>query len=119
MLDKSLFVTPSVHEREVELADGTKHTLHFREYSGVVFAKYAVAARSEDLEQRSKAMAILIAASLCKEDGKPALTFEQACDLKPAPMNAIFRAALEANGYGKDEAGKASGPEATNGSGTS
>ena len=50
-------------------------------------------------------MAILIADSLCNEKGERQLTIAQASNLKPQAMQAIFRAVLEANQVGKDDAG--------------
>lgn len=96
-MDSALFVSDAVQPRDVELADGSTHTLHFKEYSGTAFAKYAMAIRSEDSQTRSEAPAILIAASVCNPDGSSALTFERACRLKPGAMSAIFNKVMEVN----------------------
>ena len=96
-MDSSLFVSDAVQPLPVELADGSIHQLHFKEYAGTAFAKYAMAIRSEDPQTRSEAPAILIAASVCNPDGSRALSFERACQLKPAAMNAIFSKVMEVN----------------------
>ncbi|EJO27534.1 hypothetical protein [Achromobacter marplatensis] len=101
MLDPSLFVSDSVQKKEVELPDGKKHTLYFKEYSGAAFTRYALVARSSDIQERSTAAPILIYSSMCNPDGTPALSFERACMLKPEVMQAIFATVLEVNGVKK------------------
>ena len=97
MLDKSLFVSDEIHEREVELADGSKHLMYFKELPGVTFRRFALDNESENEAQRIDSMARLISQGLVTKDGKPAITFEQAKKLKPAPMVAIFTAIQEVN----------------------
>lgn len=96
-LDESLFASPTVHEREVELSDGNKHKLYFRELPGYEFIKFREQQNSDDLEIRAKAVPRLIAAGLCTPDGKPAMTAEKALMLKSGPMTAIMVALLEVN----------------------
>lgn len=105
MIDQSFFASDAVQEKEVGLGDGKMHKLHFREYSGAAFNSYAHAVRSDDLAVKGGAMAILIADSLCNEKGERQLTVAQASNLKPQAMQAIFRAVLEANQVGQDDAG--------------
>lgn len=105
MIDQSFFASETVQEKEVALGDGQMHKLHFREYSGASFNAYAHAIRSDDLAVRGGAMAILIADSLCDEKGERQLTVAKAASLKPQAMQALFRAVLEVNQVGKDEAG--------------
>lgn len=100
MLDDSLFISDAVHEKEVELPDGKKHKLYFKELPAVEFRRFQVAQQSEDDEKRAVSIAPLIAASLVNADGTPAITLERALQLKPAPMNAIFTAIMEVNGAG-------------------
>lgn len=119
MLDKSNFVADDVVQREVLLADGKKHKLHFKEYSGAAFTKHLHALRSPDPEQQAGSTAVLVAASLCEPDGSPSITYEQAMLLKPAVLNAIFGAVLDVNKVVAPEEGKDSRSEATTGSGTS
>jgi len=102
MLDDALFVSNQVHKKEIELADGTKHTLCFKELSAIEFRKFALAEQSDNDAVKALSIAQIIAASLCDEDGKSALTVEKASMLKPAAMNAIFAAILEVNGQKKD-----------------
>lgn len=100
MLDKSLFVDDAVQERLVELPDGGKHTLYFKQLPAVEFRKYYNSENSEDDDVKANSMSQLIVASLCEPDGKPALTLKQAQKLKPAAMNAIATVIMEVNGFG-------------------
>jgi len=113
----TFFVSPEVHERTVELADGTKHILHFREVPATVFRKFQMDESSDDEDVRANSIARLIAASLCNADGSPAMSVEKAAMLKPNPSNAIFSAVLSVNGVGAK--GKAQPPGEPTGSGTS
>lgn len=117
MLDDSLFVSGKIHERVIELPDGKKHVLHFREVPALEFRRLALAERSADEDVRVNCIARIIAASLCNPDGAPAITVEKAQTLKTVPMNAIFSAVLEVNGQGGQK--KDLTPEAKTTSGTS
>lgn len=117
MLDDSLFVSATVHERDVELPDGKKHKLYFKEVPATEWRRFAMAERSDDEDARVNSVVILITSSLVNADGTPGITFERASMLKPAPMNAIFSAVLEVNGQGGQK--KASKPGAKSASGTS
>lgn len=97
MLDKSFFVSQEIHEKEVELADGSKHVLYFKEIPAVEYQKFRIAQQSVDDNVQAGALAKLIAASLCEPGGDPAITYEQALLLKPEPMNALFAAIMEVN----------------------
>lgn len=116
-LDESLFVSDAVHEREVELPDGSKHVMHFKEVSAVEFRKFQMAEHSDNEDARAGSIAKLIAASLCEPDGKAAMTLKKALTLKPRAANALLNAVLEVNGIGNT--GKASTPGVTTGSGES
>lgn len=116
MLDQSFFISADLHEKEVELADGSKHKLHFRELPYIDVSRYQAGIQSGDENERAAASAKLIAASLCNPDGSPALTFEQASKLKPAVGTTIFNAAVAVNTPTKK---KPSSPEQTATSGTS
>ena len=94
---ESFFVSDQIHERKVALADGTEHTLHFRELPAVEFRKFGIAERSEDDEVRAEAMVRLIAASLCELDGKPAMTLDRARRLKSYVAASLFDAVLDVN----------------------
>jgi hypothetical protein len=101
MLNESFFVSNQVQEKTVKLADGSEHTLYFKELPAVEFRRFALAEQSENDDVRAMSVAKLIAASLCDADGKPALTAEKALQLKAGAMNAIFEAMLEVNGQKK------------------
>lgn len=100
MLDKSLFVSTEVVEREVELADGKKHKLFFKELTAADITRYVNALNSSDEEVRVLANPKLIAQSLCEADGKAAITVDQAINLKPSVIGPILEAVQNVNGLG-------------------
>ena len=112
----AFFVSSQVHQRDVELADGTVHKLFFREVPAQVYRKFQIAEASSDEEVRSGSLAKLIAASLCEEDGSEAITYEQACNLKASASSALIDKVLEVNGR---KPGNDSPPRVPTGSGTS
>ncbi len=116
MLDDSLFVSNTVHEKTVVLPDGTAHPLYFKELPAASFMSFYRNVNSQNEAQRDTAAAKLIAASLCDQSGAPVLTAEKAGMLKPKAMDAIFNAVLEVNGTNTK---KNSESETTDGSGTS
>jgi hypothetical protein len=101
MLDKSLFVSTDVQEKKVKLPDGSEHSLFFKELPAVEFRRFAIAEQSDNDEIKASSIAKLISVSLCEPDGKPAITFEKALQLKATAMTAIFEAMLEVNGQKK------------------
>lgn len=103
MLDKSLFVSTNVQEREIKLPDGKTHVLYFKELPAIEFRRFYLASQSADEDVRVFAIAKLISAALCDSDGKPAVTPEQASQLKSGPMNLIFEALLDVNGQGEQK----------------
>jgi hypothetical protein len=102
-LDASLFISDTVHARPVTLPDGSVHTMHFKELPAADFRKFHRAEASEDDAVHAGSMAVLIAASLCEPDGKPAMTFAKAQTLKPAAMLALFSEVMAVNGFGAKE----------------
>lgn len=116
-MDQSLFISDALHEREIELADGSKHVLHFRELSAGKFRVFFEAERSKDEAVRESSIARLIADSVCNPDGTQAMTVERATQLKPVVSSALFKQILDVNGF--SAAKKASAPETGSGSGTS
>lgn len=116
MLDDSLFVSDEVVSREVELPDGKKHKLYFKEPSAAAYRKYGIAEKSEDADVRAGSIAHLIASCLVEADGTPAIAYERALTLKPAAMMAIYYAIIDiAEGGQKND----SAPEVKTTSGTS
>jgi hypothetical protein len=116
MLNAALFISDTVHPREITLGDGNKHALHFREISAADIRRLHVNKGSE--EQYELAVSKVIAASLCNPDGTDALTVEEAGKLKQGVRLAITLAIGEVNGLGAD-VGKPSPHEEKTGSGTS
>ena len=98
MLDKSFFVSTEAQERQVELADGKKYSLFFKELPAVEFNRYWNAINSKDEDVQLLASAKLIAAGLCDADGKSTITVEQAAQLKPQPLQKILEALQDVNG---------------------
>jgi tail assembly chaperone len=115
MLNAALFVSETIHEREITLGDGSKHVLHFKEVSAADFRKLQTAKNDE---QADHAASKVIAASLCNADGTPALTAEEAGKLKQGVRLALSLAIADVNGIGAS-VGKVSPPEEKSGSGTS
>lgn len=103
MLDKSLFVSTEVVEREVELPDGKKHKLFFKELTAADIARYVNALNSSDEEVNVLANPKLLALSLCEADGKAAITVEQALQLKLGVIGPILEVLREVNGLGGEK----------------
>jgi hypothetical protein len=98
MMDAAFFTKAELQVREVELPDGSKHQIHFRELAAIEFRKFQIAENSNDDEKRATAMVALIAASVCEPDGKQAMTAKQAAKLSPFAAKALVNAILEVNG---------------------
>lgn len=120
-LDQAFFVSGELRELPVEMGDGTKRPVHFRELSFVQRSAFQNAKASEDEEVRAGALAKVIASSVCDPDGKPGLTYEDAKRLKPKVADSMLRNILEINGLADDESKKRLPGVAPmlNGSGTS
>ena len=103
MLDKSFFVSTTVQEREVELPDGKKHTLYFKELTAADIARYVNALNSKNEDVQVAANSKLISSSLCDIDGKEAVTVEQAATLKPNVIGVILEAVRDVNGLGDEK----------------
>lgn len=117
LLDPSLFISDDVHEREVMLADGKKHTFYIREQDAGVLRAFFTGQASEDPDKQADSMARLIARAICDPEGKPALSLADAKRLKFAVQIALTKAISEVHSY----QGKESSPaeEAESGSDTS
>lgn len=103
MLDQSFFVSTNVQEQEVELPDGKKHVLFFKELTAADITRYVNALNSKDEEVQVTANSKLISLSLCDADGKAAITVEQASKLKPGVIGAILEAVRNVNGLGGEK----------------
>lgn len=99
-LNESFFVSEELHEKKVQLPDGSEHVLHFRELPAQEFIQYRNEQASDDPEIRKLAVARLIARALVNPDGSPALTDDQAKKLKPAAATALMAAIMEVNSFG-------------------
>jgi hypothetical protein len=96
-LPAALFVSPDLTERTITLGDGSSHKLKFREASAKTWRRYYIAAArvseaGEENDEFERATADLIAASLCNDDGTPALTRELAQTLKFEVQTSIVKA---------------------------
>jgi hypothetical protein len=99
-LSSAFFASSEIQARVVELPDGSKHTLHFKELPAMEFRKFQIAETSEDEDVKAASLSKLIAASLVEPDGKPAITVKEAAKLNSAAANAIMAAIMEVNGFG-------------------
>ena len=98
-LNESFFVSPTLIPREVELPDGSKHVIHFKELESSAFEKFHEHRGSEIAAERYGAMATLIAASVCEPDGKPSMTVGKALTLKPKVQVMLSGVIMELNGF--------------------
>jgi hypothetical protein len=117
-LSPAFFAGDVIETRQVELSDGSIHTLHFRQLTVVEMRRFQLAERSDDPDERANSAAVLIAASLVEPDGKPALTLARATQLNAPAADALVMAVLDVHRLSKQEK-KASPPEERIGSGTS
>lgn len=101
-LAASLFISDKPLARDVRLPDGTVHTLHFRQLPASAFRGFRMAQDKGEPAQ-SRAMAKLIADSLCDESGAPAIDEKEAAQLNAAAERAISEAILDVNGLGPKE----------------
>jgi hypothetical protein len=100
MLDESLFISDEIAEKEIELADGTKHVLFFKQLPNTAFERHAMWCNSADEDVVAMASVRLLVMGLCEADGKPAVTSEQAERIKRPVMRQMVQALLEVNGFG-------------------
>lgn len=109
MLDASLFITSEIAERTIELGDGSKHVLFFKQLPNTAFEKYAQWNVSADEDVAASAAARLVALGLCDADGNQVLDAEKAMTIKFQVLRRMVNALLEVNGYGtkKDKPGNA------------
>lgn len=104
-LPSGLFVSDTIHARDVTLPDGSVHTLHFKELPAVEFRRFQIAETSEDEQIKAQSLGKLIAASVVEPDGKQAMTQKDAMRLNSAAANALMAVILEINGYGERKNG--------------
>lgn len=100
-LQASDFADDAIHERSVEMADGSVRVLHFRELDSTQFARYGMWVTSESEDVRAGAAARLASVGLCNPDGSPAVTFEQAVRIKMPVLKRICETIEEVNGFRK------------------
>ena len=103
MLPSSFFVSTELHIRNVTLPDGSVHALSFRELPAVEFRKFNLDEASDDENKRADSMYRLISVSLVNPDGSPALTVNEARNLKGAAANSLMEAILDVNGFAKEK----------------
>lgn len=92
------FAGDAIHERTVEMADGSKRVLHFRELDNTHVNRFAMWLTSESEDVRASAGARFVAAGLCNPDGSQALTFERAARIKPLVLKRLVNAMQDVNG---------------------
>lgn len=102
-------------ERNVTFHDGTESVLHFKQPTAADFRRWQLAEQSDDNDAKVYAQQRLVAASLCDENGKLALTQAEALRLTLHGLKALFPHVLVVAGI--DDAAKKDSPSAdTNGS---
>ena len=115
-LPSNCFVPNGPQAREVELADGETHVVHFVALKSPEWSEVTEGFNSEDKKLRHEVRARLVAATLCEPDGAPSLTFEQAKGVYGPVLDRLVGAAVQVNGYSTK---KELPPAAESGSGTS
>lgn len=102
-MDKSKFlVSAKPVARTVKFHDGTEEVLHFRQPSAAEFRRWKENEMSDDPEVRHTAAQLLIAASLCEEDGALVLSKEEAAGLTFTGVNDLFPHVLAVSGINTD-----------------
>jgi hypothetical protein len=95
MIPAALFRSDELQKRSITLADGSVHTLYFREMT-----------HAQELKMREIAkvdgdhVSYMIACSLCDESGALAVSEADAANLKRGVRNAVVSAVLDINGGG-------------------
>lgn len=103
MLSDQFFISDEIAEREIELGDGSKHVLHFKQLPNTVFERYALWNASADEDVVAKASCRLIVLGLCDAEGKPVLELEQAERIKRPVLQRMVKALFDVNGYGSKQ----------------
>ncbi len=98
IITDDMFASDAIVEHEVTLGDGSKHTMYFKELKAIEWRQHMEAESSKDPKTRDASAAKLISRSLVEQDGRRALTLQQAAKLKPSVAGAIFLAILRING---------------------
>ncbi|WP_064746810.1 hypothetical protein [Lysobacter antibioticus] len=107
-LPDSFFVSPGVQARQVKLADGSSHTIHFKQLPAVDFLAVMDATDASTSEARNRGIAMLLVKGVCNADGSQAMTIDQAMKLRAGPMRSLYDALMEVNGV-SDEAREKAG----------
>jgi hypothetical protein len=94
------FVSGTVHERKVTFDDGSERVIHLKRLPALALRRFALAEQSGDDEIRASSMFRLISDSLCRPDGKQAMTFEEACTLDVDAAPVFLEAVLAVSGKG-------------------
>ena len=104
MSHKSLLISTAIQEREVELSNGEKIKLHFKELPRHEIFTYVNEFNSSDLEVKRLADERFIAKSLCNADGTAYATVEEISQYKWTALNAIGDVVRDINGMGEKKA---------------
>jgi len=96
-LNDAFFVSEKLHEKKIQLPDGSEHILHFAELPAHEFVRFRDQQASEDENIRARAAIRLLSQGVRNPDGSCAMTEAQAANLKPAPARALMDALMEAN----------------------
>ena len=110
-MDKSKFLASDKPvAREVTFTDGTVDTLHFKQVTAGDMRRWRMAEASGDEDRIVFGMQRLVAASLCDEKGKLALSEREAYGLTLQGLNDLFPHVMAVAGM--DEGAKKASPSA-------
>ena len=96
MLDKSLFVSTEIVEREVEFANGFKQKLYFKELTDEKVRPFFVRLGADEAKARYE----IIAESLCDSNGAFVASVDDVKKLKAIVINTLIGVISEVNGIG-------------------
>jgi hypothetical protein len=104
-MDQSLFITDTIHERQITGASGQPVTVWIKELPNTAFVRMQQALASKDVDMQAQSIARIVSQAVVEKGGEQAMTFEQACRLKVPVLNQIFDLVIGLNK--DDDAGNA------------
>jgi hypothetical protein len=103
--DDSLFISDTIHEKEITGANGKPVTIWLKELPNTAFVRMQQALASKDIDMQSESIPRIVSQAVVDKGGEQAMTFEQACRLKLPVLNQLFNLAIGLNK--DDDAGNA------------
>lgn len=90
------FTGNELHPRDVTLG-GESHTIHVRKMPAVEMRRWGEELRSEELETRIDAGFRVLQKAIRREDGRAAMTLDQARTLKVEALRELMRVFVDVN----------------------